>query len=69
MQCDLDGVADALAGRPGFDTVVMNPPFGTKHNKGLDVRFVETALQCVTDKVFLLPLSTSLSTKQSSSLI
>lgn len=50
IQCDLDGVADALAGRPGFDTVVMNPPFGTKHNKGLDVRFVETALQCVTDK-------------------
>ena len=30
-----------------FDTVVMNPPFGTKHNQGLDVLFVETALRCV----------------------
>ena len=23
------------------DTVVMNPPFGTKHNKGLDMKFLQ----------------------------
>nr|CAG4641142.1 EOG090X0BVL [Eulimnadia texana] len=33
-----------------FDTVIMNPPFGTKHNKGLDWRFVEVALECVKPK-------------------
>jgi len=27
-----------------FDTVVMNPPFGTKHNKGLDLLFLQTGL-------------------------
>ncbi|CAG0914551.1 unnamed protein product [Notodromas monacha] len=27
-----------------FDTVVMNPPFGTKNNIGADVRFLEAAL-------------------------
>ncbi|KAH0621470.1 hypothetical protein JD844_022822 [Phrynosoma platyrhinos] len=28
-----------------FDTVIMNPPFGTKHNKGMDMTFLKTALQ------------------------
>ena len=27
-----------------FDTVVMNPPFGTKHNKGLDLLFLQTGI-------------------------
>ncbi|CAB0036214.1 unnamed protein product [Trichogramma brassicae] len=26
-----------------FDTVVMNPPFGTKHNAGIDMKFLEIA--------------------------
>ena len=29
---------------PDFDTVVMNPPFGTR-NAGIDTLFVETAMQ------------------------
>lgn len=32
-----------------FDTIVMNPPFGTKHNKGLDCVFLEAALERVAD--------------------
>ena len=28
-----------------YDTVVMNPPFGTKNN-GVDVQFLEAAIQC-----------------------
>lgn len=33
VQCDLCAVeAEAYATK--FDTVIMNPPFGTKHNKG-----------------------------------
>jgi predicted RNA methylase len=27
-----------------FDTVVMNPPFGTKHNWGLDLLFVKVSI-------------------------
>jgi predicted RNA methylase len=27
-----------------FDTVIMNPPFGTKHNAGLDIKFLERAI-------------------------
>lgn len=27
-----------------FDTVVLNPPFGTKQNKGLDMLFVQQAI-------------------------
>jgi len=30
--------------RRKFDTVVMNPPFGTKHNKGLDMVFLRKGL-------------------------
>lgn len=28
-----------------FDTVLMNPPFGTKHNAGVDIKFLDTALR------------------------
>ena len=28
-----------------FDVIVMNPPFGTKKNVGIDARFVQTALK------------------------
>lgn len=28
-----------------FDTVLLNPPFGTKHNQGADLEFVMVALE------------------------
>ncbi|XP_030044520.1 methyltransferase-like protein 5 [Microcaecilia unicolor] len=37
-----------------FDTVIMNPPFGTKHNKGLDMIFLKTALQIARTAVYSL---------------
>ncbi|KAH8328266.1 hypothetical protein KR067_007523 [Drosophila pandora] len=37
-----------------FDTVVMNPPFGTKHNAGMDMRFLEIALKLATGAVYSL---------------
>lgn len=33
---------------PGFDMVVMNPPFGTR-NKGIDVLFLQHAIKSVVD--------------------
>jgi predicted RNA methylase len=37
-----------------FDTVVMNPPFGTKHNKGIDMEFVRTGLRLAKTAVYSL---------------
>ena len=37
-----------------FDTVVMNPPFGTKHNKGLDMLFVKKGLDLAKTAVYSL---------------
>jgi len=48
LQCDVKTLPRILNGQK-FDTVVMNPPFGTKNNKGLDCLFVEIALACVKD--------------------
>ena len=30
---------------PCFDTVIMNPPFGTKNNEGIDMDFLNVALE------------------------
>lgn len=37
-----------------FDTVIMNPPFGTKHNQGIDMHFLKTALSMARDAVYSL---------------
>ncbi|GMR42540.1 hypothetical protein PMAYCL1PPCAC_12735, partial [Pristionchus mayeri] len=33
-----------------FDVVLLNPPFGTKKNEGIDIQFVEKALKCVKEE-------------------
>jgi len=42
-----------------FDTVIMNPPFGTKHNKGLDMKFLQTGLRLASGSVYSLHKSTT----------
>lgn len=37
-----------------FDTVIMNPPFGTKHNAGMDMRFLEVAMRLANGAVYSL---------------
>ncbi|EDQ92829.1 uncharacterized protein MONBRDRAFT_14119 [Monosiga brevicollis MX1] len=61
LEDDIDFVlADApwpLALGPGarqVDTVVMNPPFGTKHNAGLDVLFLRRAIEIADGAVYSL---------------
>lgn len=34
-----------FAGRSQFDTVIMNPPFGTKKNAGMDMLFIKRAME------------------------
>nr|CAG4644241.1 EOG090X0BVL [Lepidurus arcticus] len=46
VQADVTGF---LPFRTTFDTVIMNPPFGTKMNPGLDLIFVQQALNLVSD--------------------
>lgn len=37
-----------------FDTVIMNPPFGTKHNAGMDIKFLETGIALANGTVYSL---------------
>jgi len=40
--------------RDRFDTVIMNPPFGTKNNAGIDMEFLETAIRMARGAVYSL---------------
>lgn len=37
-----------------FDTIIMNPPFGTKHNAGMDVQFLKQAFKMSKNTVYSL---------------
>lgn len=37
-----------------FDTVIMNPPFGTKQNAGLDMKFLKRAIELSSNCVYSL---------------
>ncbi|KAB1279147.1 Methyltransferase-like protein 5 [Camelus dromedarius] len=43
VQCDVCSLSNRMS--KSFDTVIMNPPFGTKNNKGTDMAFLKTALE------------------------
>ncbi|KAJ8342328.1 hypothetical protein SKAU_G00322560 [Synaphobranchus kaupii] len=53
IQCDVCNLEPA-AFKKKFDTVIMNPPFGTKHNKGMDMQFLKTALNMTRTSVYSL---------------
>lgn len=42
-----------------FDTVLMNPPFGTKKNSGMDMKFLKTAIQLAKTAVYSLHKTTT----------
>ncbi|KAM4608985.1 rRNA N(6)-adenosine-methyltransferase METTL5 [Polymixia lowei] len=53
VQCDMCSLEiDAYAKK--FDIVIMNPPFGTKHNQGMDMKFLRTALTMAKKTVYSL---------------
>ncbi|KAI1237186.1 Methyltransferase-like protein 5, partial [Lamprotornis superbus] len=52
VQCDICSLSESMSDT--FDTVIMNPPFGTKHNKGIDMIFLKTALQMAKTAVYSL---------------
>lgn len=53
VRCDVEaGIGESWQGK--FDTVLINPPFGTKNNKGADVVFVQEGLRVATGAVYSL---------------
>lgn len=59
VQCDV--LKDLGSSRfvNNFDTVILNPPFGTKNNAGIDIRFLEVAVQLSCNSVYSLHKSST----------
>lgn len=57
VQCDVCSLSNRLS--KSFDTVIMNPPFGTKNNKGIDMAFLKTALEMARTAVYSLHKSST----------
>lgn len=59
VQCDLLDAEAITKWSASFDTVIMNPPFGTKKNAGMDVKFLETAIRLTHNVVYSLHKTTT----------
>ncbi|XP_006895088.1 PREDICTED: microcephalin-like [Elephantulus edwardii] len=57
VQCDVCSLSNKMT--KSFDTVIMNPPFGTKNNKGTDMVFLKTALEMARTAVYSLHKSST----------
>ncbi|KAL0842305.1 hypothetical protein ABMA28_014437 [Loxostege sticticalis] len=58
LQCDFLS-PDIFRLENYFDTVLMNPPFGTKNNSGIDMKFLQAALRLCSDTVYSLHKSST----------
>nr|ACO15614.1 Methyltransferase-like protein 5 [Caligus clemensi] len=54
IQMDALRLLESTPRRGIFDTVLMNPPFGTKRNKGTDMLFLKTGLALASTAVYSL---------------
>ncbi len=52
--CDVSKLSEDSRLHKKFDTVVMNPPFGTKRNWGLDMLFLKSGLALAKKSVYSL---------------
>lgn len=59
IQCNLNDTSVCLRWHNVFDTIIMNPPFGTKKNAGQDMRFLENALKITNNVVYSLHKSST----------
>ncbi|CAG4911981.1 unnamed protein product [Colias eurytheme] len=58
LQCDFLN-PDMYRWKNYFDTVLMNPPFGTKNNAGIDMKFLKMGLDLSSDSVYSMHKSTT----------
>uniref|UniRef100_A0A1Y9IVR5 Methyltransferase small domain-containing protein n=1 Tax=Anopheles minimus TaxID=112268 RepID=A0A1Y9IVR5_9DIPT len=54
FQADVLHLPALWSGKPLFDTVLLNPPFGTKQNSGIDIAFLRVALTLARGAVYSL---------------
>lgn len=56
VQCDVlsELANEGSCWHKAFDTVLMNPPFGTKKNSGMDMKFLKVAIQLSNNAVYSL---------------
>ncbi|KAK4883212.1 hypothetical protein RN001_006531 [Aquatica leii] len=54
VQCDISQDLFTNGWFKKFDTVIMNPPFGTKHNAGIDMDFLKKAIQLSNNSIYSL---------------
>eukprot|EP01134_Creolimax_fragrantissima_P005329 CFRG5329T1 len=63
MECEFEivqvDVTKLLGMDKRFDTVILNPPFGTKKNKGIDMVFLSKAISMATTAVYSLHKSST----------
>lgn len=57
VQCDVRNLPEKFYKK--FDTVLMNPPFGTKNNEGIDKQFLDVALKLSKNVVYSLHKTTT----------
>ncbi|XP_067645708.1 rRNA N6-adenosine-methyltransferase Mettl5-like [Eurosta solidaginis] len=50
--CDVLTLPDSKKWENAFDTIITNPPFGTKKNSGIDMCFVKTGISLATAAVY-----------------
>lgn len=59
VQCDVSAWNGDSGFEKQFDTVLLNPPFGTKKNSGLDVVFLENGVKLARTAVYSLHKSST----------
>ncbi|KAL3277221.1 hypothetical protein HHI36_012571 [Cryptolaemus montrouzieri] len=57
IQCDVKKIPRRF--EKMFDTVIMNPPFGTKHNAGIDLEFLKIGVNLASNAVYSLHKSST----------
>lgn len=59
VQLDVVNDLDTQRFAGAFDTVVLNPPFGTKNNAGIDMKFLEAATRLSSNAIYSLHKTTT----------
>lgn len=59
VQCDVLDDLEGSSWHKAFDTVLMNPPFGTKKNAGMDMKFLKIAILLSRNVVYSLHKSST----------
>uniref|UniRef100_A0A336KU10 Methyltransferase-like protein 5 n=1 Tax=Culicoides sonorensis TaxID=179676 RepID=A0A336KU10_CULSO len=54
VQCDVVNQLETVYSDLKFDTVILNPPFGTKNNAGMDMKFLQSAISLTNGTIYSL---------------